>query len=197
MALKEGKRWLLLLDQDTRLPIGFLQAYADAVSRYPEGQLFAPAVEDSVGLLSPFRFVRGSGVRPKGISQRQFELGPYMAVNSGLLIRLDLFHAIGGYDESIPLDFSDMAFLQRAMKITRHLHRADVSLTTHLSEVGSQTSQADSERFHFYCLGARRYSQRTGETFWLFVRSAFRAIRFTIRHHDSIFLQVFFRTWAG
>jgi GT2 family glycosyltransferase len=65
VAAERGKRWLLLLDQDTCFPSEAITVYADALRRYPTEVLFAPVLRAGARIVSPcaYRFPRG---RPRG-----------------------------------------------------------------------------------------------------------------------------------
>jgi GT2 family glycosyltransferase len=115
LASEYGAQWLLLLDQDTALPPEFLlrmREYAQRLS--PQSgcssskiAAVAPTVMMGQSQISPKVTVRGgrSVDPPPGfIGEESREL---VLVNTGLLLRLESFSEIGGYDPDFWLDFSD------------------------------------------------------------------------------------------
>ena len=101
------KNWMLLLDQDTRVDAALFDHMETAIRTHPSSVAFVPGIRDKIGLLSPFRFSGGRGrriVAPGGV----LPLKTHRFINSGLLINCSAFTRAGGYDERIPLDFSQV-----------------------------------------------------------------------------------------
>jgi len=108
------KRWLLLFDQDTQFPADFLQTYAIAVEENPDVNIFAPCLKLGNGIVfSPCIAKHKRGYPPGNISPGKYSLYQYSPVNSGLLVRLNLFMEVGGYNEKVKVDFCDFQFLEK------------------------------------------------------------------------------------
>ena len=121
MAMQLKKEWLLLLDQDTRLPSGALVKYYEALQSHPAEILFAPVLVDQKGIVSPFIYRRGGGVRIMHAPENSISIRKYKVVNSGILVKCSAFNAAGGYEPSLPLDFSDLAFLKKMTQVTENI----------------------------------------------------------------------------
>jgi GT2 family glycosyltransferase len=102
--------WLLLLDQDTVLPPGFLDAmdrYATTLEADPSVAAVAPTVLVNAAPASPkiMSRWRGAADPPAGAT------GPcrdeVIVMNSGMLLRAEALRRIGGYSMDFWLDFSD------------------------------------------------------------------------------------------
>ena len=159
-----GKRWLLLLDQDTLFPPDALDAYVEAVRHHPGCELFAPVLMSGGTACSPCRVVHGRG-RPApaaALVPGPHPLGGLHVLNSGLLVRTDLFRRAGGYDPEFRLDFSDFAFLHRVAHETDTVCVVDAALRHSLSS-GETDPGRLLRRFGVYCEGARAYSRLTGD----------------------------------
>ena len=195
MCIEEGKRWLILLDQDTHWSPGVLQQYYEATLQYPEGLIFAPVVRDTQGIVSPFflRFARG--VRIKSVIYGPVSLTKYKVINSGMLIRSDAFQEVGGYEESLPLDFSDLAFLIKFQALEEPLIVINAELQQNLSGSIRQDHQKTLDRFKIYCEATQTMSRITGDKFIFWSRALVRAILLTWRYGDFSFLKIHYRLW--
>lgn len=109
-AEKIGCPWLLLLDQDTSLPKGFLERmlrYSHDLEGQPSIATVVPFIRSNDMLVSPRQF--GRWVRNHQIDRATS--GAYSedayAVNSGTLLRAASLREIGGYSQEFWLDLSD------------------------------------------------------------------------------------------
>lgn len=110
LAAERGAQWLLLLDQDTTLPPEFLARMRDYTQRLASEHriaAIAPSVMMGEARISPKVTVRGgrSVDPPTGFNGE--ERRELVLVNTGLLLRLEAFSRVGGYDPDFWLDFSD------------------------------------------------------------------------------------------
>lgn len=112
-AAQMGKKWLLLLDQDTEFRVDTFDCYYKSLLAYPNQVCFVPKLIDSNGIISPFKFLLGNGIRVKSVSEGIHFFNNLQFVNSGLMISIKAFEQALGYDEDFPLDFSDYAFVER------------------------------------------------------------------------------------
>jgi len=196
-AVSTGKPWLLLLDQDAQLPPDFVRHYVDAINANPDLFIFCPVVVDNHGAFSPFRFARGGGQRVRSFSTSRLPLETFRAVNSGLLIGCDVLSKAGGYDESIELDFSDIAFLEKV----RHFHPViglvHTTLRQQLSSSSPSTMKEKLDRFYKYNQGAVRFGRRSGQELTLRLRSLARALKLSLVHRNLEFVAIHFKIWNG
>jgi GT2 family glycosyltransferase len=105
-----GASWLLLLDQDTKLPEGFLAAMHEHAIRLES--------ETRIAAVAPAVLMNGVPVSPKILSRWGGAKDPapnfagpvfeeLIIMNSGMLLRLAALKRIGGYSMDFWLDFSD------------------------------------------------------------------------------------------
>lgn len=102
--------WLLLLDQDTVLPPGYLQCmlhYSRMLCKESRIATIVPYVRSNGNLVSPRR--AGRTLRSSQIAETESGVikEDCFAVNSGTLIRASALRAIGGYSDLFWLDLSD------------------------------------------------------------------------------------------
>lgn len=112
-ASENGKEWLVLLDQDTDLPVDFFEKY---ISINPAIPIHCPLVFSNKSLMSPsyYRNYRASSME---IPQTDFiPLKDATCINSGLMVNINYFKQVGGYDSALFLDFCDHDFIGRVKK---------------------------------------------------------------------------------
>lgn len=137
IAFKEGFKRMVLLDQDTDLPVDIYGKYKFASSEY---KIWCPKVFDDGNLMSPSRYVNYRSYPIKIDNEVELELKDISLINSGMMIDLPFFNQIGGYNSNLFLDFCDHDFIikvKRSQKkiglIDCELHQ-DFSATSHTKE---------------------------------------------------------------
>ena len=121
----DGVEAVLLLDEDTGFETDYLQVLDQLLHDHPSINLFVPQVLYQGDFpFSPVR--RGLRVhRGVMLSEGQYSLHDYLPVNSGACIRLSAFERVGGYQESIRLDFADFDFFSRLAEVSDEFWRVD------------------------------------------------------------------------
>jgi GT2 family glycosyltransferase len=112
-ASKMNFKWVVLLDQDTVFQNNFIDKVLGAINCNPELKLFAPILRlKNGGPFSPtrYRLKRGHDVN---LQEGVWPLKKYSPVNSGLVINVNAFQAVGGYLDEVRLDFADFQFIER------------------------------------------------------------------------------------
>jgi len=195
-AKELGKRWLLLLDQDSLFDVGNLEKYAESIALHPDIRAFAPLIKSERGLLSPFKVVGGKGIRIKARQPGAHFFRPVHVINSGLLIACSLFEAAGGYNELFPLDFSDVAFIKRLSAIDRRFVLIDMTLIHSLSSENDRHSSTKQvfDRFDKFCKAAKLFKKTNKELVILGIVILPRAIKLTLIKKEVRFLVVALRT---
>lgn len=154
MKMAEAKdcQWLLLLDQDTAIPAGFLAKMLDFGCRFlhrPEIAAVVPYLADGDRILSPLQvlFKRSQPLTPpfEGIYP-----GEVSAANSGTLIRIDALQQIGGFNEDFWLDFSDVAVFHLLHRQGKKTYIAgDLLLKHNNSAIGFSNSMSPQRYANF------------------------------------------------
>lgn len=107
-AHEQGFRWLATFDQDSRAVPGMLEQMGAALSAYPE--------PDRVGLIAPVHVDRRAGVV---ISDRYREASAPLwhvirtTMTSGNLVNVAAALEVGGFDDSLFIDYVDNEFCLR------------------------------------------------------------------------------------
>jgi rhamnosyltransferase len=112
-ARRLGCDWLLTMDQDSRVDDNMLEAYGAAIARSPD-----------LVCLTPNVLVNGRGPHNRS--------GPVdFAITSGNLIRMDIFDAIGGFDEELFIDGVDLDFSLRVRHAGKQIVRVENAILHH------------------------------------------------------------------
>lgn len=150
-AVEQGLKWMLILDQDTIFAPDVLLAYWSAVVENPLIKLVvAPMQINDNQYMSPVR-VRNHSARlatkvPLGIvSSRE-----YAPINSGMMINVDTFIKVGGYNEAVWLDHSDYQFMERFKRFYGEFYVIEVVCRQEFSDK-VQSSDQKIKRFEIFC----------------------------------------------
>lgn len=151
IARSEGIDWLLIADQDTAFPEGMLTKMRETIASYPGERVFLPVVRISNGqYMSPVK-MHGYVAR---LSEKPLDgvvpLNSTAAINSGLMVRTDAFWECGGYNEKVPLDFSDFQFLERLGGIVPKARVANIILRQSFSDKDDD-APTKLKRFERFC----------------------------------------------
>jgi GT2 family glycosyltransferase len=196
IARGQKKKWLLLLDQDTSLGERWLEKYFHCILKRPNSPVNVPILFSGDILISPFRYWATRGFPDSTLQPGVYSLKKYFALNSGLLVDREIFEFLGGYDESIPLYFSDFAFMRKLRENNYHLQVIDLRGQHGLSALEKQDLASAAARFRQYCLGSKRLTRYTHQSFLHLLIAAGRAIRLGIRHRSLNFIVLLFQSWV-
>lgn len=143
-ALQEGFNYIIFLDQDTYLPLNFYEQYKMIAK---EGvDIAAPLIYENDKLLSPSKYKFFRSFLYNNIETSKIELHNNSCINSGLLVKTDFFHRVGGYDETLRLDFCDHEFIKRAGNYSQYLHIIPIQLEQDFS---TNTNPIDKALFRY------------------------------------------------
>ena len=120
-ARAKGGQWIIFLDQDTSLPVNSTKCYLSAICSNPDVTIKAPVLLVENRIFSPFKVRLGRSVLLKKVNPGIYSINSYRIINSGLLVRIDVFFEVNGYDEAVKVDFADLLFLKRLRKKVKFL----------------------------------------------------------------------------
>lgn len=102
--LEEGEA-LAIFDEDTFIPDDFIK---EAVKGLEEADIVVPIVKSGDKIISPSSLAGKKVVKYSGKN--------LTAINSGTVIKKEVFDKIGGYNEDMFLDYIDHEFMERCLK---------------------------------------------------------------------------------
>jgi GT2 family glycosyltransferase len=199
MAASLGKKWLLLLDQDTHFPVDTIENYHAALTAFPGENCFVPQLKDRMGVISPFKFRLGNGFRVSSVMAGIQNFQKLHVVNSGLMISANAFRQANGYDEHFPLDFSDYAFIERI----RSPHPTFVLLPLSANHQHSSSQQIsmheELKRFKHFVSAANLFKKKYHPgNLLIILRPFLRALKLSARHKTIVFVKQYFDSmWHG
>lgn len=149
---------VLLLDDDTAVSDGFIDAMCEAAKRHPEHAIVLPRVYDEKGLLSPCAI---DGFRVSRIADPD-ELTPssITAINSGMMIDMKIFKEYA-YDERYFLDYIDHAFMRDMKASGVSFVVTKERLQQRFSGNERANTKAARTRFHIFKSDFRRFCGRS------------------------------------
>jgi GT2 family glycosyltransferase len=154
-AKSQGLNWILLLDQDTEMSNNAIEHYVKAINKENKISVFAPILLLSNNkIFSPFKQIFRKGFHPSVVNPGINKLSKLTPVNSGLLLKTELFELAEGYDENIKLDFADISFIDRVKKHVRYMY---VINTVFLQDFSNDTLDVEPKinRFKIYCADSK------------------------------------------
>lgn len=191
-AQKNGYDWLLLLDQDTVLPVGAFDKYHQAVSNNPNIPVFSPILKTKNNVIcSPCRFKFHRGFTPDHVPLGLVHFRDYAPINSCMLVSTEKLLSVGGYNEGAYLDFSDFQFIERLKKKYLEFFVVDFIALQDFSNDTKDIS-ALKKRFEIYCKCARACEKdNVLDLFQYFLIVFFRMGKLTLRTRSFGFIKTF------
>jgi GT2 family glycosyltransferase len=191
-AKELNKKWLLLADQDTVFPENVFEKYFYGIEK-SSAEVLVPVLEDQKGMVSPLKFYWGGGQRVKWLDREAIlPLREYFFHNSGLLVSTHAFETSGGYDERLPLDFSDFSFAKRLQKNFPFFYVLDVVCHHDLASTSPQAFDRRLSRFKQYKNSALVFNKEYRVSALLMPRVFFRAIKLSWQYRTLKFIFSYF-----
>ncbi|MCS6209211.1 glycosyltransferase [Shewanella baltica] len=198
-AISKDKHYVLILDQDSQFELAFLERYFDAVQQYGVSFIYSPLVCDAAKtkIYSPAKlnnFVGHSEVYEKKLAPVIVDISNRSVINSGLMIPVSIFSKIGGYNNKIKLDFSDVYFIEIYKIFNKSVVLVDVELLHSLSGDEGPKFLTEMKRFPYYCIGALELTKSLNKsTLWTVLR---RTVRLVIKYRNFSPILLFFKYYV-
>ena len=193
------KELLLVLDQDTLFKLENVEKYTNSYLAYGKNYIYAPLIigQNETIAISPFflKYNVGKGIPKKLLNTGNFLLNDKSLINSGLMIPLNIFEKIKGFNEKIKLDFSDIYFIEKYKKIKQEIVLVDVVLDHSLSGAEEKNYLKELNRYKYYCNGARELTLSIKSSTFLAVLR--RMLRLLIKYKKIKFIVIFVLYYLG
>jgi rhamnosyltransferase len=180
--LEFNKGWVILLDQDSIISKSFFKSILSSISNFNEVKIHLPNVYyTSKGrkiLLSPKVKVSKS----------------FSAINSGMVMRYDLFDLIGKYNDKLFLDFVDNDFIDRYNKLFNSFINYNETIIQDFSG-SNQTSLSNSLfRFSIFLKDSKvYYGRKFHNKIYRFIRCFYRAFKLCFTYKTIKFGIIFIK----
>ncbi len=133
-AVAEGYDWLLLFDDDTSVPVDFIEKFDSISSKVPDNvAAIVPKVYYKGRYFSPYKVLFGDIHRP--VDENSTGICDYeiSAVGSGTMLRTSFMQNIGGFNETFWLDCQDSWIFHFIYLKGRKVYIASVKIEHELS----------------------------------------------------------------
>lgn len=184
-----GKKYILLLDQDTEVA----SSYCSELNLLDEKHsIIVPRLKSKDVIISPcrYKFGRGTSLNSKECIQGVAKMKGRNFLNSGSLVSISLFGKVGGYDETLPLYFSDFNFFERAKCFVGYYYQMNVTFNHEMSSNDESNFDKFIYRFELYCDGAYKCYKTPIGTFIMIVNVLLRAIKLGFKYKTFCFLKI-------
>lgn len=201
IAYSESFDWILTLDQDTKLPIDFLDKIADTVAfvtNLKQVAAIVPLIYDNVNLISPnagsyTMFPKKFSNEFVGISLEKWT----SAFNSASTLRVSALMSIGGYDKRFWLDYSDAVMYHRLESNGMRVFVAGNIRVEHELSVMDMKHRVTPERYEAILGAESAYCDECmgiGASFQLLLKSIYRSFyKFLILRRDLEYCKIAIR----
>jgi rhamnosyltransferase len=195
VARRLGCRHMLLLDQDTFFPKNAIDSYIEAIESETD-YLFVPILVCETKIFSPCRNIFDVYCPMREIKAGRLPAKGLSILNSGMCVDVDAFETVGGFDESIPLDFADHDFFKRYRKHFESLLLLDIVCQHGFADKEISNIDQAATRFGLYCKGARNSIKGVNDMFSLLPQAFVRAVRLSVRFRSLRFLRLLLQAFS-
>lgn len=194
-AKELGKKLILVLDQDTNFTLEDIEKYMLRYNIYGNDFLYAPVIcnENRTKVYSP-AYLKNFVGKIQAFNSFQFSteysLQGKSLINSGLMIPIEIFEKIGGYNEKLKLDFSDIYFIEKYKELNPKIILVDVYLKHSISGDEGEDFAREYSRFRYYCSACKELERTLNTTvLWSPFR---RLLRLILKYKRLSFIRIFF-----
>ena len=191
---EEGKKWLLLLDQDTQLPSDFFSVFFEHRKKDVEKRelLYIPIIKSNNRIISPAHSFLYRGFTKKKVETGSTDIKNLAIINSGVIVKNHLFENAGGFNKDVQLDFSDFSFFRRVKKIYSKVFILNVECSHSFAGLEYGNYEKVLNRFKIYNRNAVAFSREKGVSkIFVFIPVLGRAFKLSIKFRTLIFLRSF------
>lgn len=192
LAIKRNKKWIFILDQDTYFPINTFETISNI--NIDKVSIFCPILKNNNNnkIISPSIFKFQRGFETPNINIGLNSLKKYSPLNSGLIIELDLFTSVGGYNIAAPIDYSDFAFFKRIKKQVSDFYVLPIICKHDLSSGEPQSLSNSIFRFKSLCNGSINSCENLKEIPFIYFNLISRCIKLTINFKNTAFIKILY-----
>ncbi len=186
---EHGYKWLVILDQDTMLPEGFVKIYKEYASQNNDLQkILIPIVKTRSTTLSPSKFYLGRNFLINNPPSGKISFKNLVFINSGLMVEIDFGLNLNGFDEQLKLDFVDTEFCLRAKTQLKHIFILPIIIQQSFSHHEDNFESAK-KRYKIYTTDLKTLqSIRPKECFSLNINQFLHKLKLCYKYHTLYFL---------
>lgn len=199
LAMKLNKKYVLLLDQDTRFDSYMLSKYIEMMGKYKDEYIYSSIITGKDKIYSPCieKANRNVCQNDKDLSyQEVYNIENKSLINTGIMIPIKIINEIGAFNENIKLDFSDTYFIEKYKRFKKEIILVDVKINHSISGDEGKNKEKEINRFKYYCNGGKEFKRNYSynRTDRLII---FRMIRLTLKYKTFIPIKIFKEYYLG
>ena len=180
------------MDQDTSLPIETYKVYAEKASGKTGNLIAAPIVLSNKKIISPAKYFFYRSIKFNKIDQKVLNFKYVSCINSGLMVDVNFFKLIGGYNEKLKLDFCDHDFIEKVKKTAYFLDILQLELIQDFSS-DNNTKKQSLARYKIFVKDIKQFSiNRNAIYLFLFVDMP-HLIKLIYKHKSFYFYKIRFK----
>ncbi|MGQ9843952.1 MAG: glycosyltransferase, partial [Spirochaetota bacterium] len=122
LAIKNGAKWLLTMDQDSKFEKHDIENYLKCIINYKDIH--------NVAIFAPNRDIK----QVKVIGNACSKIKKYAVITSGNIINLDMFTLVGGFDENLFIDEVDHDYCLRCNQLGEIIQFKNIQLIHQLGK---------------------------------------------------------------
>lgn len=189
LAKEMNKKYVILLDQDTKFTLDDLKKYSKAKEKYGDTYLYAPIITGKNKIYSPFLEKKNNNAcqTMEDFNYEEiYNINNKSLINSGLMIPIALCKKIGQYNDKIKLDFSDIYFVDKYKSINKEIVLIDIYIEHSISGDEGKDKHRELHRFKYFCNGAREVEKSAGNRLRIHRMMFFRMLRLMVKYKSLV-----------
>lgn len=199
-AQQNNKKFLIILDQDTIFCKDYLVKYINYANTYGDDFIYAPIVHSQTQVYSPYKekYWRNACQHINKIDYGlKWNLKSESYINSGLMIPVKVNSIVGGFNNSIKLDFSDTYYMDKYKKNYDRIMIMNIKLDHKLSGDEGKNYTKELHRFKYFCNGAKIYEKIAFNSSRVRRIVVFRLFRLIAKYRRLSFFNIYYHYYIG
>lgn len=199
LARKLNKKYILLLDQDTKFDYCVLSKYVEMKEKYKEDYIYSSIIIGKNKIYSPCIEKTNRNICQKNNEFSYMEIYNIEnknLINTGTMIPIKIVNQIGGFNENIKLDFSDTYFIEKYKKFKKEIILVNVKINHSISGDEGKNKEKEINRFKYYCNGGKEFKKKYSYN-RIDRLIIFRMMRLVLKYKTFIPIKVFKEYYLG
>ncbi|UZT99702.1 hypothetical protein ODZ84_09095 [Chryseobacterium fluminis] len=187
-ARNNNCNYITFLDQDTELPDNFYDIYKKySLMDYP---LCVPQIFADNRLVSPSRYINFRSVLYENFDTDELALKGNSCINTGMMIKNEIFFLNNGYNPKLRLDFCDHEFIERLSQFDLRMKIMPIRINQNFSFLDN-TEKQDIFRYTLFIKDLKAYARSTNKQMKMFFYVDLpRLASLTLRHRSLAFVKI-------
>ncbi|MCS3531760.1 glycosyltransferase [Chryseobacterium sp. JUb7] len=191
-ARQNDYNYITFLDQDTELPDNFYEVYKNYSLK--DYSLCVPQIHANNRLVSPSRYINFRSVLYENLNTDELVLKGNSCINTGMMIKNEIFFMNKGYNSALRLDFCDHEFIERLSKFDLKMKIIPIIINQNFSFLDN-TKKQDVFRYKLFIKDLKTYANSTNKQLKMFFYVDLpRLLSLTLRHKSLEFLKIRLRS---